>query len=297
MILPFRILKQSLHDFFKDNGIIYSAALSYFVIVAMVPICLFMLSIFGMALGKSDEFYAFLLGRLMDMFPAITADITNELTKLISFHEIATSSLLLYALLSYQLYACMFRVMETMFKTHAKRSVAEMVLQPLLLITLVMLLLFISFAMSSSVPLYNLLQTFKSLADYIPKGDIGTMFSVLLTYILPLLIVTFTVVILYMVLPKRRIFLDDAIWGGLFTAIMIEGAKHFYTWYVTSVVQLGTIYGSLSAFITFLIWVFFCCAIFVLGAEIVHTLDNRRRRLKHEKKMRRIHEKKEAVVQ
>ena len=70
----------------------------------------------------------------------------------------------------------------------------------------------------------------------------------------------------------------DAIWGGLFTSVMIEAAKHMFTWYVGSISQLGTVYGSLSVFIIFLIWVFYCACIFILGAEIVHTLDTRANR-------------------
>ncbi|MFC1549368.1 YihY/virulence factor BrkB family protein [Nitrospirota bacterium] len=276
-MLGYNVLSASLRDFLKDRGVIYAAALSYFVIVALVPICLFMLSLFGMAIGNNQEFYNFLLGRLMSLFPAITESIAGELKSLITFQGIASTSLVLYAILSYQLYSGLHKSMEAIFKVHTKRSLLEMMLLPLVLITLVMVLLFSSFAMTSSVKLYQILSTVEALDNFIPKFHIGRSLSFAIQYALPLLIMAFAVIILYMVLPKKRIYFDDAFWGGLFTAFMIEGAKHMFTWYVGSVSRLGTIYGSLSTFIFFLIWVYYCSAIFLLGAEIVHNLDLKRK--------------------
>jgi len=276
-MLGYNTISVSLSDFLKDRGVIYAAALSYFSIVALVPVCLFMLSLFAMAIGNNQEFYKFLLGRLMSLFPSITDNIVNELKNLITFKGIAKTSLLLYALLSYQLYAGLHKSMEAIFKIHTKRSLLEMLLLPIMLITLVMVLLFSSFAMTSSVKLYNVLSTVESLDKFMPKFHIGESLSFAIQYALPLLIVAFAVIILYMVIPKKRIYFDDAFWGGLFTAVMIEAAKHMFTWYVGSASKLGTIYGSLSAFVTFLIWVYYCAAIFLIGAEIVHNLDLKRK--------------------
>jgi len=276
-MLGYHLISSSIKDFINDRGVIYSAALSYFVIVAMVPLSLFILSAFGIVLGRNDEFYGFLLNRLMGLFPTITKGIANELKNLITFKGIAGTSLMLYGLLSYQLYAGLHKSMEVIFKIHKKRGIIEMILLPLLLITLVMVLLFTSFAMSTTVKLYNILTTVEALDNLIPKFHLGRALSFSIQYALPLLIMAFAVIILYMVLPKKRIYFDDAFWGGIFTAFMIEGAKHIFTWYVGSVSKLGTIYGSLTAFVTFLIWVFYCSAIFLLGAAIVHNLDLRRK--------------------
>jgi len=276
-MLGYTLISTSIRDYLKDRGVIYSAALSYLVIVAIVPLSLFMLSVFGIVIGNNQEFYSFLLSRLMSLFPDITEGIASELKTLITFKGIASTSLVLYGLLSYQLYAGLHRAMEDIFKIHTKRGIIELLLLPLLLVTLVMVLLFSSFAMSTSVKLYNVLTTVEALDTLIPKVHIGRMLSFSIQYVLPLLIVAFAVVILYMVIPKKRIYFDDAFWGGLFTAIMIEAAKHTFTWYVGSISKLGTIYGSLSAFVTFLIWVYYCSAIFLIGAEIVHNLDLRRK--------------------
>ncbi|HAM51008.1 MAG TPA: hypothetical protein DCP92_10095 [Nitrospiraceae bacterium] len=37
---------------------------------------------------------------------------------------------------------------------------------------------------------------------------------------------------------------------------------------------MGTIYGPLSAFVIFLLWVFYSSCIFLIGAEVVHNLGS-----------------------
>jgi uncharacterized BrkB/YihY/UPF0761 family membrane protein len=46
---------------------------------------------------------------------------------------------------------------------------------------------------------------------------------------------------------------------------------------VVKVIKLGTIYGPLSAFVIFLLWVFYSSCIFLIGAEIVRNLEDSRK--------------------
>ncbi|MBI5188491.1 MAG: YihY/virulence factor BrkB family protein [Nitrospirae bacterium] len=50
-----------------------------------------------------------------------------------------------------------------------------------------------------------------------------------------------------------------------------------FTWYVGTVMRFGTIYGPLTAFVVFLLWVFYSSCIFLIGAEVVHNQGTGRR--------------------
>jgi membrane protein len=65
--------------------------------------------------------------------------------------------------------------------------------------------------------------------------------------------------------------------GAIFTTTFFEIAKHVFTWYVGTVVQFGKIYGSLSAFVVFLLWVFYSSSIFLIGAEVVYNYNDSRK--------------------
>ena len=60
--------------------------------------------------------------------------------------------------------------------------------------------------------------------------------------------------------------------GAALTALLWEVAKHLFTWYLSKVSTIGSVYGSLTAIIIFLAWIFYSSAIFYFGAEVVYHL-------------------------
>jgi membrane protein len=80
----------------------------------------------------------------------------------------------------------------------------------------------------------------------------------------------FSVTVFYILFPKTKVRTSYAFTGALFTTVFLEVAKHLFTWYVGTVVKYGTIYGSLTTFVVFLLWAFYSSCIFLIGAEIVH---------------------------
>ncbi len=264
MIKMVGVLVPSIKDFFRDHGAIYAAALSYFFILDIVPLCLFSIGVLGYVLGADQEILSFILDRLFSIFPDVTDTVTSELESLIRHKTVAITSLVLYAVLSLQLYFGVYKAMTVVFKTHRKMTLVDMFIKPVILVTLVFFLLLISFMLTTMIPLIN---------EYeIPYVQTGEVVSVLLRYVLPLMIVQFTALIVYVLVPSAKIRVDDAFWGGLFTAVMLEAAKHLFTWYVATVSKLGTMYGSLAVFVTFLLWMYYSWTIFLIGAEIVHNL-------------------------
>jgi len=72
--------------------------------------------------------------------------------------------------------------------------------------------------------------------------------------------------------------------GALVTAFILEAGKHLFTFYaLIKVSQLGMVYGSLTAVVLFLLWIFFGACVFLFGAEIVHNLENARKDSPHSK--------------
>ena len=264
MIRMVSVFVPSVKDFFRDSGAIYAAALSYFFILDIVPLCLFSVGVLGYVLGADQEILAFIMDRLFSVFPEVTGTVTAELERLVQHKSIAITSLLLYAILSLQLYVGVHKSLAAVFKTHKRMTLVEMLLKPLVLVTLVFSLLLLSFILTTMIPLLRKYE--------IPYVQTGEVVSMLLRYVLPLMIVQFTVLIVYVLVPSTKIRVDDAFWGGFFTAVMLEAAKHFFTWYVGTVSKLGTMYGSLAVFVTFLLWMYYSWSIFLIGAEITHNL-------------------------
>jgi membrane protein len=264
----FSIILKSFADFFRDNGFMLAGSLSYFSMMALVPFCIFLITIFGHLLGHYRGFYEFFSNRLISFFPEITSGITKELGKLIQFKGIGTVSLILYGILSYQVFASLQNALNTIFKVKKKRAFLWSIVDSLTIVTLMILILVISFMAASLIPLL------KTVKQVFPELQIGLITAFLIRYFVPFLMVFFTVCIIYIFFPKTKVKISNAFAGAFFTTALLEVAKHVFTWYVGTIAKFGTIYGPLTAFVVFLLWVFYSSCIFLIGAEIVHNLAN-----------------------
>lgn len=267
-----RIIFRSLIDFFRDGGLMLAGSMSYFSVMAIVPFCLFLVTIFGYFLGQNLEFYQFFVSKLTGFFPKITHEITEELRRIITYKGLGKLTLILYGFLSFQLFSSLESALNTIFKIKNKRPFLLSLILSLIIVTLIIAFLLISFGASSTIPML------KTLKEIFPGLKIGKITGFLIRFVVPLVLVFLTVMSLYLLLPRKKIRFSHASSGALFTAVFLEAAKHAFTIYVGNVVRLGTIYGPLSAFVMFLLWVFYSSCIFLIGAEMVRNLGNLKER-------------------
>ncbi len=258
-------------DFFRDGGLMFAGSISYFSMMAIIPFCLLLVTIFGYFLGEHEELLQFFSSKLVGFFPQITYEITDELRRIISYKGIGQFTIILYVLLSYQLFLSLETAVNAVFKTKVKRHPAVSIILSLLIITLIIIFIVLSFGATSAISMM------KTLQEFFPELKIGKALSFLIGFVVPLILVFLTLTTLYIFLPKKRIKVRHALSGALFTAILLETAKHIFTLYAVKVMRLGTIYGPLSAFVIFLLWVYYSSCIFLIGAEIVHNLEDRRK--------------------
>ena len=259
-------------DFFRDGGFMLAASLSYFSMMAIVPFCLFLVTIFGYFLGGEKEFYQFFSARLVSYFPDVTHVITEELRRIITYRGIGKLSLLLYGVLSYGIFSALESATNVIFKTKDKRSFIVSMFFSLVVVTFIIALFFVSFSATSLISMLEPVQ------GLFPGLTIGRLARFFIRFVVPFCIMFLTVAMLYMLLPKKRIGFMHALSGALFTALFLEIAKHVFTAYVRHVFRLGSIYGPLSALVVFLLWVFYSASIFLTGAEVVHNLEGRKGR-------------------
>jgi membrane protein len=261
-----RVFLKSFIDFFRDGGLVLAGSLSFFTMMAIVPFCLFLVTILGQFLGQDKDFYQFFVSRITSFFPTITSHITEEMKRIITYHGLRKYSLLLYGFLSYQLFSSIESALNVIFKIRVSRSLIVSFILSLFVVTMVVAVLLISFGATSVISLLQILK------EAFPGHHIGRITGFLIGSVIPLFLVFLIVMILYLVLPRRMVTFANALWGALFTSVFLEVAKHLFTIYVVHVTKLGSIYGPLSAFVIFLLWVFYSWCIFLIGAEVVHNL-------------------------
>ena len=78
--------------------------------------------------------------------------------------------------------------------------------------------------------------------------------------------------LLYALMPARRVPLRAAFWGGLFAALGFEVAKYGFRLYVTTVPTYQVIYGTLAVVPLFLFWIYVSWYVILVGAAVTATL-------------------------
>jgi len=266
------ILWRGFIDFFKHDGPILAGSITCFFIMSILPFFLFVVGIFGHFLGEYQAFFDFFAARVADFFPKATHEVMAEIQKTISYQQVGFFSLVLYAYFSYQLYFTFERAVNLIFESKRKRSLLKSTLLSFLLTFSMIILLFVFFGFRVMLPFLE------TLAQYLPWLERGLITRLIMGFLLPMVFWFLITTTLFMVLPEKTIKLDSALIGALITTFLLEAGKYLFTYYAMfKVSQLGMIYGSLTAVILFLLWVFFAASVFLMGAEMVQNLESARK--------------------
>ena len=92
----------------------------------------------------------------------------------------------------------------------------------------------------------------------------------------PLLLEIAAFTLLYAVVPNTRVPVRHALLGGLFAALLVEAAKKLFSLYVSAFPTYQLIYGAFATVPLFLLWIYVCWLIVLLGAELACNLSSTR---------------------
>jgi membrane protein len=87
-------------------------------------------------------------------------------------------------------------------------------------------------------------------------------------------------------IPNKSIDLRASLGGAIFSAVLWQGAKTFFAWYLASgLTNYGAVYGSLASVIALILWVYISALILFIGAELGASLQREVWLGKEQKKM------------
>lgn len=265
-----RTLGSSVTAFFRNECFYLAASIAYFLIVSLVPLGLLLVALFGYMLGGNQELYSFLLSKLAGFFPAVTSGITDELGNLITYKQgISLITFFIYSFLALQLFYSIERAMDLIFSVPKKRHFLLSLFWAVFIVTLVIVFWVISFTVSTAAGFFY---------DH-PMSmmgiELGYNAAILLKYVAPFVLVLLTFTTVFKIVPHVKVHTRHAFAGAMLVTVLWELAKHLFTLVVKNIGYIGTIYGSLTTFILFLLWMYYLSCIFLLGGQFVNNLSRK----------------------
>jgi len=87
-------------------------------------------------------------------------------------------------------------------------------------------------------------------------------------------------VLVYRYFPPKRIRWRTALTAATFTGVIFELTKYLFSWYMTNAANFTTVYGGLTAVAILFFWIYYGAVVFILGGEVAQVSTmNRTRRL------------------
>ncbi len=105
----------------------------------------------------------------------------------------------------------------------------------------------------------------------------GPTLRFVLKYVIPFFFTFWMSLLIYKIIPNRRIRFKTALQAALFTSLLWEVAKQLFGWYVLHLGRFSMVYGSLGTIAIFFLWIYYSSAILLLGGEVACLMEKRKR--------------------
>ena len=268
----FSLLWQALRKFNDDNGFFLSSGIAFNILMNLIPFIMLLLALVGTYLYNDQDVLHHIRGYFRDVAPALDPKIMENLADVMQNRQIV-GILGFVGLLWFStwVFSSLRIVLSIVFRVEKSLGMLRGIGIDLFMILLVGMLLLVSMILSSVV---TFLQGYQGRI----LVAIGPTIQWMLKYLLPFFLTYCMFVLIYKIIPNRRIHFSSALQAALFTSLLWELAKHLFGWYVVHLARYSIFYGSLSTLVIFIFWVYYSSTILVVGGEFAYFLEEDRQR-------------------
>jgi len=237
-----------------------ASALSYVTILSLVPLIVVTFSLFSAFASLASLKERILDYLLKFMVPGSASAVANYITGFLAKAKtMGLGGLVALFSLAFSLFSASEQSLSKIWKVKKSRTFINRIFVFTNILFWVPLLLGASFYLSTKVA-------------FIPY--LGGFSRVYFT-LLPLVISWVAFSFFLFIVPPCRVKLSAAVAGGGVAALLWELAKHLFDIFVThtfSIKAFSVLYGSLMFLPVFLIWIYLCWVITLLGAEVAYAV-------------------------
>jgi YihY family inner membrane protein len=265
---PGQFVLQVTKAFHKNQGLLLSGALAYYILLSVIP--LFTLLLLALSHVMDEGALMVTLRRYIGVvIPGDSTAVLEQVSNVLQHREVA-GWVVLVAMLFFSSLA--FSVLESAMSiifVHRVKTKHRPLWVSLLLPYAYILLLGLGFLLMTVVA--SLLQSMSDDRVVLLGRDWSlNRLSVVLLYFAGFVGLVVVLTSIYLVMPPRgRIPPRHALIGGISVAVLWEATRHVLVWYFSTLSVVGVVYGSLAATIIGLLSLEIGSILLLLGAQVI----------------------------
>lgn len=258
-----RVGRRAIAGFAEHDGGAVASSMAYFAILSLFQVVVLGVIVFSLLLGEGEA-RRVLIGRLDSALPLEPGTVATIVESIIeSRGGITLISIPLLAWGSIGFFGALATGVGRAFATSTRRPFWQDKLIALLLMggSGLLTLIAVGIGLAEGIA--------ARLADRIPGGGRGGQLLVdLLRFALPILLVLIALLVIYRVVPNRRVSIRGVLPGAIVATLLFTALRSGFTWYATDVARYESFFGPISTVISLLVFLHFASMVVLLGAEI-----------------------------
>lgn len=240
-----------------------SASLSYTSLIAIVPLFAIGLAIFSAFPGFNaikEQFQEFLIKNFV---PDIEQEISHYFVDFLNATaQMTTIGVIGLVITSILMLSTIENSLNFIFKVYKPRNIKTKITLYWTVITLGPLLLGAAFSLRSYL---------FTLQKFMPEDIVTSPFFP--SELLPNLITMLTLVMVYVLVPNKKVKVTNAVIGALVAVILFWFLRKGFGLIILKSATYKTIYGALATLPIFLIWMYLAWAVVIFGAVVTAALE------------------------
>jgi membrane protein len=261
-----RLIERAIRDYGRDDGSIYAAAITYYLLLSIFPLLIVIVAVLGL-LARDPDFQIEVVDLIVRQLPS-GSGVRDQVDTIIN--GIARPRSGLVGLVAFVgalwtasgVFGALRRALNNAFDVPMKRSYFRGRLRDLASVAAVVVLVIASTALTVTLAL---------LRSYLSRWFDGALSNVgggLIFLLLPLVLSFAFFLLLYRLIPNHTLRWGELWLGALIAAVAFELAKALFTIYLATFASYDEVYGALGSLIALLVFIFIVANITILSAEI-----------------------------
>lgn len=264
----FLLAKRTFQEYGNDNCSLLAAAISYYVLFSVVPLTIFLASIFGFVM-RNESARQDVVDHIVQAAPLSQDEGANLVRDTIDGVRRVSAPLTVVGVAGLAwsasaMFAAIRRGLNVAFGVERKRPVVQQKLVDLGMMAGLGLILVASVA---GTGLLRILREMSS--ERLGPLSTGTsIFWEVVPFLVPAVFSFLLFLLVYRLVPLAGLGFRDVWPGALLAAVLFEAMKNAFAFYIANFGNYDLAYGALGGVLMFLLWTYITASILLFGAEL-----------------------------